>query len=834
MKEIAFLSGFISGLLTLGINLPASCEVISDGTTNTTVNRNGNNFNILNGIPKGNNLFHSFKEFSIPTGGSATFQNSSTIVNIINRVTGGNVSNIDGLIKANGSANVFLINPAGIVFGENARLDIGGSFLGTTAESILFEDVFEFSAVNAQSESLLTVSVPIGLQMGQQSGAIQVNGNGHQLTGGLFTPANRTNTQSTLQVNSGNAIALVGRNLAFNGAVLTAENGRIEIGSVELGTVGINSQNFQLNYDNVEKFGDIQLVQQSLLDASGLTSRGIQLQGQNISLKDGSATLIQTTGSQTPSGIKVSASGSLELSGNVRTAPDMGIVTGVISTRFMTETLGSGKGADIDVSAGNLRLNDGGIFMARTYSALSGGNINVNVAGDIQANRTAPLNPNLPSAVATTNFSSGELGDINIIASNIALIDGGAINATNFGQGDGGNVDVNVSGTIEVRGLDLRILAPSSMGSTAFREGNSGYLNINTSKLIVGDGGGVSTSVLNSGDGGKITINASEFIEVRGSSPDGQISSGISTSVSILPEVFRQSAGLPDIPSGDAGSLTINTPKLQVDTLGTVSVDNQGLGNGGSLTINTNSLQLTNKGKLIATTASGEGGNINLNLQSDLILRNNSLINTEALGTGNGGNIIINSPIIAGFENSDIIANAVQGNGGNINIATQGIFGLEFREQLTSESDITASSQFGVNGTVEINNLSIDPSSGLVELTTGLADSSQQIATGCSSNTNSSFVATGRGGIPQNPNESVDMNSTWSDIRDLSAFPKQNSNTSNSVENALLSNQQRIVEATGFILNAKGEIELVASGTTPFTTTQIYNCRASLSNNTNY
>ncbi|MEM9926640.1 MAG: filamentous hemagglutinin N-terminal domain-containing protein, partial [Cyanobacteria bacterium P01_D01_bin.50] len=165
MKGIAFLSGFISGLLTLG-TLPASSEVLSDGTTNTTVNLNGNNFTILNGIQKGNNLFHSFKEFSIPTGGEATFNNSTDVVNIINRVTGGNISNIDGLIKANGSANLFLINPAGIVFGENASLDIGGSFLGTTAESILFEDGFEFSAVNAQSEPLLSISVPLGLQMG--------------------------------------------------------------------------------------------------------------------------------------------------------------------------------------------------------------------------------------------------------------------------------------------------------------------------------------------------------------------------------------------------------------------------------------------------------------------------------------------------------------------------------------------------------------------------------------------------------------------------------------------------------------------------------------------
>ena len=172
MKRIAFLSGFISSLLTIGMVFPAFSQVTSDNTTNTTVNTNGNNFNILNGIQKGNNLFHSFKEFSIPKGGSATFQNSSAIVNIINRVTGGNISNIDGLIKASGSANLFLINPAGIVFGENAKLDIGGSFIGSTAESILFEDGFNYSAIVSQATPLLTVSVPLGLQMGINPGNI--------------------------------------------------------------------------------------------------------------------------------------------------------------------------------------------------------------------------------------------------------------------------------------------------------------------------------------------------------------------------------------------------------------------------------------------------------------------------------------------------------------------------------------------------------------------------------------------------------------------------------------------------------------------------------------
>jgi filamentous hemagglutinin family protein len=164
---------FLAFLLCL-LPLPTKGqEITTDGTTNTEVTSpDGQNFDIDGGDKAGGNLFHSFGNFGVPTGGSANFLNSPDVQNIIDRVTGGNVSNIDGLIKANGSANLFLINPAGIIFGQNARLDIGGSFLGSTADSLLFNDGTEFSAVNAQNKPLLTVNAPIGLNLRDNPGDI--------------------------------------------------------------------------------------------------------------------------------------------------------------------------------------------------------------------------------------------------------------------------------------------------------------------------------------------------------------------------------------------------------------------------------------------------------------------------------------------------------------------------------------------------------------------------------------------------------------------------------------------------------------------------------------
>ncbi|BAY83542.1 hypothetical protein NIES267_30310 [Calothrix parasitica NIES-267] len=809
MKGIAFLPGFITGLLISGLALPAFSQVTSDNTTNTTVNLNGNNFDILNGIQKGNNLFHSFKEFSIPTNGSATFNNSSDVVNIINRVTGGNISNIDGLIKSQGNANLFLINPAGIVFGENAKLDIGGSFLGTTAESVLFKDGFEFSAVNSQNEPLLTISVPVGLQMGTNTGEIQVNGSGHNLVTQDINVGPYINlaSSSLLEVKPGKVLALIGGDIMLDGAVMNVKTGRVELSSVREGKVNFNqnNQDFKLNIPQDSKLGNIQLTQKSLIDAG---AGSIKVNSGSVSLKNGSVLLVQNQELQPTGDININATESLEVNGM---SPD-----GRIRSAISNQTLG-GMSGNINVVTPRLIVQSGGAIGSQTFTPAPGGHIFLDVEQLIEVSGFSEINPLAYSSIASITIGDGKAGNVIASTKHFSIFDNGLVSGVTVGNGDGGTINIDTQ-TLEVKGIGLGLLTSSGITTSTLGKGNAGNININTETMTVEAGAYVANASHNVGNAGNLTINATKSLQVVGNV--NELPARLNSFVRPLPNL-QELFNLPDVPSGNAGNITINTPFLLVADRGLVTVGNSGSGNAGILNINADLIKLDDLGQLSATTVFGEGGDISLQSQS-LQMRGESIITTSAGGKGNGGNIDINTNTLVALENSDITANAQNSFGGKVTINAEGIFGTQFREQQTIKSDITATSELGAefNGVVELNTPGVDPNSGISELPENLTDSSQEIASGCSSNTGSSFVATGRGGIAKNPNEQVDINPIWSDIRDLSAFHKRKNN----IQATQISNKPAIVEATIFIRNSKGEIELVAAQNTPFNRTQVANC----------
>ena len=846
-------------------------QISNDGTLSTTVSTDDAvNFLIENGDRSGNNLFHSFSEFSIPDLGSAYFNNATDITNIFSRVTGGNISEIQGLIRANGTANLFLINPAGIVFGENASLDVGGSFFAATAESVVFGDGIEFSAVEPQEAPLLTVNITPGLQMGANPGDITVRGNGHTqiYPQGTNIPFDRINSTRGLEVSTGQTIGLVGGNIFFESGVLTAENGTIELVSVgdnsTLIELNLTDSGKQLGYESITNFGNIQLDERSLIDASGINGGSIYLQAQQIELLNASTLLIQNVGNQNAGIIQVNATEALVMGGNS--------LEGLAVSLLRSETLGSGRGANIAVETQHLTITDGAQLGARTFGVASGGDVNVIATQRIDARGFATGNPFINSGIGTETFGNvGNAGDVLIYTGQLSSLDGGSFASTSAGIGAGGRVTVNATESVELSGINPFALIPANVGVFAIGSGDAGKVEINTPKVIITNGGQISSSTLTSATAGDIVINASEFVEVKGLFVSDAVirPSAISASSDIGDSISRQVFGLPPFPTGESGNLNINTPILRVLNGATVSVRNDGTsGNAGSLEINADSVFLNNQGNLSATARDGQGGNINVtinsldlsdratisvsslgsgkagnltidansisldsqsSLQAEvsagnqgnislnsqlLLLRNNSNITTNAGNLANGGNITIDTINLVTLENSNISANAVQGRGGNIIINAQGLF-------LSLDSNITASSEFGVDGVVEINTPDEENKLAIAELPADLTDASQQIVGNCSWTRDNTFYVTGRSGIAKTPQEHLEIYQMWSDIRDLSGNqssvisgenPRRRQTQGNAHQESHQSSPkpERIIEANAWIINENGNVELVA------------------------
>ncbi|MEH1866294.1 MAG: filamentous hemagglutinin N-terminal domain-containing protein [Nostoc sp.] len=785
-------------LIFVVYNNDVHAQVTPDNTLNTSVtSTSGNNiYTITNGDRVGNNLFHSFSQFSIPTGASASFVNDITVKNIFSRVTGGNISNIDGAISANGSANLFLLNPVGIIFGQNASLNIGGSFVATTANSIKFADGTEFRTNNLDTSPLLTMSVPIGLQMGQNLGTITIKNTGHRLIEGNNVPLEIGNTPNGLQVTVGKTLALFGGEIILDGGILNASAGHIELGSAVDGTINLSTASPEWNFDygNIQKYGDMRFSSQALVNTSGLPGGSIHLQGQNISINQGSAILSINQGNQLAGKIQVDATDSLTM----QAVGNYGFAQSLVATNAI-----AGTGGNVIITAPQLLLEDGAKINAHTFAEGIAGNIFVQ-ADTIQLIGFSPLKPSTTrSGIMSETYGRGRAGDIQVTTRQLKMQDGGSITGASFGTGSTGNVSVNAADFIELQGETPISFSASLIGTVSFNRGNGGEVTVNTSQLSIRKGAGVSASTLGQGNAGTLRVNVSQKISVSGVSEASGKVAGVSASATVLPLSFQKAFRLSALPTGNSGDLIINTPHLEITDGGEVRVNHQGVGNAGSLYINAKTVNLNRSGKILANTNSGQGGGINLQADT-LILRQGSNITATAGNTGNGGNISINSPIILGLEDSDIVANAFQGQGGNIQINTQSIFGLKYRDRLTPENDITASSQFGLSGTVQVNTVGVDPNAGLVELPANVTDSSQQIASGCSANEGSSFVATGRGGIPQNPNQDVTSDHTWSDIRDISAYRK-----TQPVQAQIPPSSEVLVQATSWHRNADGKIELI-------------------------
>ena len=729
-------------------------QVTSDNTVNTQVTQNGNVAEIKGGETRGSNLFHSFQDFSVPTGNEASFNNANNIENIFSRVTGGNISNIDGAIRNNGSANLFLINPAGIILGKNARLDIGGSFLGSTASSILFENG-EFSAADLENPPLLTVNAPVGLGFRDEPGDI-IN---------RSTVTNSVEEPVGLEVLPGNNITLLGGNINFDAGNVTAKGGRIELGGLsQAGTIGIN-ENGNLNFpDNIAK-ADITLSNAADVDVRG-SAGSINLNARNLTLASGRSSIragiaadsssgeaqagnitinvdeniaidnssisnsvdvdavgnagsinITTTNLTLNNGAKVDASTSGDGDTgfvNVTATDSIAIdaqdftdsVTGITST---VKEGGIGNSKGININSGNLAVSNGGRIAANTSGIGNAGQVNITATDSIVFDGRN-FDNSIASGVASRvdGIGNGNSGGININTANLTLSDGGSVDASTSGNGDSGFVNVTATDSI---GIDARDSAGTVTGITSTVKvdatGNSQGININTANLTANNGGRIAANTSGTGNAGRVNITATDSIIFDGRNSQTNLRSG---AASLVDEVGE----------GESGGLNITTSNLALSNEGIVEATTKGAGNAGAIDIGVNNLTLTSGGRIAANTSGdGNAGRVNIaatdsiifdgkNFQGDIFSGVASRV--DGIGNGNSGGIKITSNNLI-LSNEGIVEATTlsEGNAGDIEIATNNLTltnGGRIDANTVSEGNagkltINATEAIAINGATE-------------------------------------------------------------------------------------------------------------------------------------
>ncbi|GET36664.1 beta strand repeat-containing protein [Microseira wollei] len=751
LKFWLFNGGFLIYLLA---SQPTAAQIVPDATlpNNSIVSPNCTNCEITGGTTVGNNLFHSFEQFSILTGGTAYFNNAVTIENIISRVTGKSVSNIDGLIRANGAANLLLINPNGIIFGPNASLDIRGSFVASTANSLKFSDGTELSATTTQATPLLTVSVPVGLGFGATPGRI--------VNRAALVDTNQNPVG--LQIQSGKTLALVGGEVSLEGGFLTTPGGRIEVGSVASNnSVSLipTNQGWVLGYEGIQNFQDISLSQAAFIGSNNFRGADIQIQGRQIRLTEGSQVNSVTQVPQAGN-LKVGASESVELVG----APTDLFPTGLF---YQVRGDATGEGRTLTIETGRLRVQGGAQVSTGTSGTGRGVDLRVSASELVELVGNSPTR-NEPSGLfaRVREGATGNGGTLTIKTRRLIVQDGAQVSSDTFGSGRAGDLSVSALESVELVGRtqdnEASGLSASNQGEPEapgfpVPTGDAGDLEITTRRLVVLGGAQILTVARSGGQGGTLTINASDSVLLSGTGPKPESEEGrsgifvsaesganrqagelnISTGQLTVEDGARISADNLGGPNNIGGNATLNVRQLIIRNGGQVRAGSFGTGPGGILNVNaTESVQVIGSRIIGSTTvpselfteaqSSGDAGNLNITTRN-LSVRNGAQVTVSSTGSGQageagtlvinarsiqldnsgsisadtkggGGDITVTSPFLIMRRNSSITTNAEGSNipGGNITLNTDILVALE-------NSDISANSKEFQGGNVTIN-----------------------------------------------------------------------------------------------------------------------------------
>jgi filamentous hemagglutinin family protein len=801
--------------VTLSPVVAGAQHITVDGSLSRTQTLIGPNYTIGANLGRqlGGNLFQSFGQFGLSNGETATFSGPATVSNIISRVTGGAPSSINGAVQSTISgANLYMVNPAGIVFGPNGTVNVSGSFHAATADYIRMSDGTRFQATNPGG-STLSAAAPAAF------GFLNAR------------PATITMNGATLGVPSGQTLGLAGGTISIGGGTLTAPNGAIRVTSVAgPGEIPVAPGNAA----TVTGHGTITIADQSTLDVS---SPGGQGGGGSVFLRGGTITIDNSTlnadnfGAGPGGKIALRADGGVTLSGG---------------TDIHADTFASGAAASIAVNTASLTINQA-LLESSSFGAGPGGNVTVNIAGNftidggislstsgietqttllstgtpgniaVTANALSVLNNATISSISSGTKGSGSVtvaagtvdldngakiagdtlgsglgGTVNVSANtltmsnaaqissvatgtgnagNVVVTAGSAsinsvaeIQASTTGPGNAGTVNVAVSGNLTILGPAANNLFFTGIGTVANpgATGNAGTVAVTAGSLSIGGfTGEISSSTLGAGNAGDVTVNVAGPVSITG--PSGTFPTGIVAfarsdegRLTGAAGTVRVTAGSLSIASGGqissttagpglGGDVVVSSPLIDLSGTGPqITAQSTGSGNAGMISVTAATVNMSGGASISTEALTANGGNIAISA-SDLLYLVDSQITTSVKGaSGNGGNIAID-PSLFVLDHSRVIAQAVRGHGGNITIASDQFLPSD-------DSIVSASSQLGISGTVEVIGPRVDLNGSLVVLSSELHGAAAVLRTACEARgarPRSSLVEAGRGGLMQ-------------------------------------------------------------------------------------
>ena len=576
--------------LTLGW-LNSYAQIVTDGTVGPVNTLIGTDITISDQLGQQieGNLFHSFQDFNINSGESATFTGPHSVANILARVTGGNRSVIDGTLRSEiPNANLYLLNPSGILFGEKARLDITGSFHTSTADEIRLGDKGLFSATHP-NHSLLVSAPP------QAYGFLDNR------------PASITIQGSFIQTREGQTLSFIGGDLQFEDSSLYAPAGQINLAAVASeGQVIPSSSHLQMASFN--KLGKITLSQSSderihntingintniaNIDVSSIEGGQVFIRaGQFISNKGW--LFADTFGGKTASNIDIAIDGEMQLTNKAKLTSD---------------NLGEGQG-------GHLKVTTNQVLQLSGQSIISTNNFSIGTGGEIQIN-TPRLEMNL-SAIQSATAGSGNAGNIVITTQKTLLNNRGLINASTASAGQAGYINITATDEISISNTS------SISGSTATdSSGQGGNIQLNTQHLNLEKKGQIHNASFGSGNAGSITLTANHASLSEGTiatlatqAGGGNIDLQVRDSLHITDNSWITAEAKGIKPEHKGGNLTIRNPNFFTQNHSELHA-NAYAGNGGDIRIITDYFIPSSDSVIDASSQLGIDGQVQINARN--------------------------------------------------------------------------------------------------------------------------------------------------------------------------------------------------------------------------